>query len=643
MNRLSRLLAVAVAAATLSGLSLAAVAQTTDVEVGYRFTNTSGNENVERSQGNEREGFLVRGLYLDLSDKTGGFADRFKITAFDVGASPAGMVRLEAGRAGIYAFKASYARRELFSALPGFANALQTTVVPGLHTMDRVRTGIDADLTLLPGGKIQPFVGYSYNRLNGPGETTYTLGQDEFRLAQNLTDTVHEIRGGVNLAFGILSAELMQGYRFQKTDETLSLVPGAGAGNSTGTAFPGTSPNLTAFARTSRTDVDTPITNLTVRARTDRFRFLASFVRARAKSDSAERENATGDLVFLDAFRTARGYQDTIAARATGFAVTGVVRAELTLLPEHLDLSGTFTRRVRRTEDAQVTIEEILIDSLSFSGGTRADLISRLEAGSSIDRATNRYEAQLDGRFGPVSARAAYQLDDEALTFATPLAAAAPGQAGTYDRTVRGGLFSAMFSHSGITVGGEAEIKTADEAVLRTDFRDKRRYRGRAGYRHSLFSVSFTAQETRLENDRQGIGWNMKTQSFSGRLEVTPVKVLSLYGGAALYDGVSDIFIRRPVDFGIETSHNDEEGKSYDGGLAVAVDRFRFDGSFSTYKNEGNFPLKLDRIRVRAEVDLFQGWGIAGEVSRDKYREENLTGADYTSNRYGVFLRYSPK
>jgi hypothetical protein len=143
------------------------------------LNNTSGNENVERSQGNEREGFLVRGLYLDLSDKTGGFADRFKITAFDVGASPAATVRLEAGRSGVYAFKASYSRRELFSALPGFANALQTTVVPGLHTMDRVRTGIDADLTLLPGGKIQPFVGYSYNRLNGPGQTTYTLGQDE--------------------------------------------------------------------------------------------------------------------------------------------------------------------------------------------------------------------------------------------------------------------------------------------------------------------------------------------------------------------------------------------------------------------------------------------------------------------------------
>jgi hypothetical protein len=57
-----------------------------------------------------------------------------------------------------------------------------------------------------------------------------------------------------------------------------------------------------------------------------------------------------------------------------------------------------------------------------------------------------------------------------------------------------------MFSQSGITVGAEAEIKTADEAVSAPPATS-----ALAGARATvtLFSVSFTAQETKLENDQR--------------------------------------------------------------------------------------------------------------------------------------------
>jgi len=162
-----------------------------DVEVGYRFTHISGNEDMYRTQIDEREGFLLRSLSLDTAALGGPNAlfDHVHLVATDIGVGPSGGFRLDAGHSGLWRLRATYSRRDYFSALPGFANPLlDSGIIPGQHTLDRVRNMFDADIEILPGGMITPIVGYSRNSYQGPGSTTYHVGQDEFRLSQNLAD-----------------------------------------------------------------------------------------------------------------------------------------------------------------------------------------------------------------------------------------------------------------------------------------------------------------------------------------------------------------------------------------------------------------------------------------------------------------------
>ena len=202
-----------------------------DIEVGYRFLDFTGNRDMYRSQINEREGFLLRSFNLSTTDFGGrtGLVDNFRLDMSDVGIGPASAIRLEAGRADTYRLRLSYGRREQYSALPTFANPLLASgVIPGQHTIDRVRTLFNADLELLPGRMITPIVGYERNEYDGPGQTTYTVGADEFRLRSDLANTSQEVRVGVGFHTSAISGQIVQGWRKLQENETLTLAAGAG-------------------------------------------------------------------------------------------------------------------------------------------------------------------------------------------------------------------------------------------------------------------------------------------------------------------------------------------------------------------------------------------------------------------------------
>ena len=102
---------------------------------------------------------------------------------------------------------------------PEFANPLFPAVIPGQHTINRVRNLFDAEIELFPGRWITPIVGYTRNTYTGPGRTTYTIGQDEFRLASDLDDIDQEVRAGVAFDVGAVTGRIVQGWRqFRETD-----------------------------------------------------------------------------------------------------------------------------------------------------------------------------------------------------------------------------------------------------------------------------------------------------------------------------------------------------------------------------------------------------------------------------------------
>src|SRR5262245_14030407 len=169
-----RVSCTALAAMVVGAGVLGAQAIPLDLEVGYRFVHVSGNENMYRTQINDRQGLLLRSFDYTSSEPIGGFLDYFHVDASDLGAGPAGQLRLRAGAVDLYKLTFNWSVTDLYSALPAFANPfLAEGIVPGQQTYNRTRNIYDATLELFPGKIITPILEFTRNTYSGPGTTTY--------------------------------------------------------------------------------------------------------------------------------------------------------------------------------------------------------------------------------------------------------------------------------------------------------------------------------------------------------------------------------------------------------------------------------------------------------------------------------------
>src|ERR1700736_2118594 len=118
-----------------------------DLEIGFRILHVSGNEDMYRTQINERSGLLLRSFTLlttDLGDGSAKLFDRLRVDASDLGVGPAGSLRVEADKSDLYRFRLGYRHSSAFSALPAFANPLLGQgIIAGQHTYDRTRNALD--------------------------------------------------------------------------------------------------------------------------------------------------------------------------------------------------------------------------------------------------------------------------------------------------------------------------------------------------------------------------------------------------------------------------------------------------------------------------------------------------------------------
>jgi len=146
-----------------------------DLEVGYRWVDVSGNERMYRTQINDRPGLLLRSLDYTSSESFGGFLDYFHVDASDIGAGPAGRLRLQAGAVDLYKLTFTWRQTDLYSALPAFPNPfLAEGIIPGQQTYNRQRNIYDATLELLPGKIISPILQFTRNTYSGPGRRRTT-------------------------------------------------------------------------------------------------------------------------------------------------------------------------------------------------------------------------------------------------------------------------------------------------------------------------------------------------------------------------------------------------------------------------------------------------------------------------------------
>lgn len=213
-------------------------------ETGYRFADIDGNRGKYRSDVNFRNGIRLLGSGLTIYSKEGkgGWLDELTLHTQGLGNDPYQSVNFRLAKNKLYRYDLSWRENAYFN--PGF-----TFLTPDprfLHQLDTTRRMQDHQLTLLPQGAFQFFVGYSRNTQNGLGLSTIQLFDsrgNDFDYFSDIRRRQSELRFGGEVKLADLKFFWQRGYEwFQDDPREFRTTPSDGflAGNAT---------RLTSFSR----------------------------------------------------------------------------------------------------------------------------------------------------------------------------------------------------------------------------------------------------------------------------------------------------------------------------------------------------------------------------------------------------------
>jgi hypothetical protein len=640
-------LVIAAACCILAASGMPASAQSTsfDIEFGYQEVDVDGNEDMFRTQINQDDGFVLRNLSITSVDPSSeaGFADHLRIDAAGFGGEPAGRLRLDLGLGSAYRLSVFYQQLNAFSALPGYANPLiDDGIIPGQHTWDRDREIIDLRLELLPGGKITPILGYRWNRYEGPGTTTYSVGNDEFLLNSDLEETEQEFYLGVAFATRLVQGTVLQGWRDFSGTYREGLVPGAGVGNNPGETI-GRPIELDGFDRTSRSDADTPVTTVHLTGRiTERARLVGSYARADYEGETRLDELLSGSLASYQLSRFFAGLDQSVSSRTENPYWRGELRFEWDI-SDRVGLKAGYEARDRQL-DGWAMISSLYTDTTNFGGFDPEDVETLVEAQTGYEREEGIATVRLDLRdLGVFSAWAEYAVNDQDLDVSADVAQIVlpGGQEGEFNREISSFNIGAAIRVGGFRVLVDAIGQDADEIVMRTDFNDRLRLRGRVDWSlKQIFRVLLTAESIDSDNDASGVGYQSDTTRYAVDLTLTPADNFMLRGSYDTYETDTEIPIRIPQSFEVVPSIYAEDGELIEGALMWRIWVLTLDAAYSSFDNSGSFPFQLDRASARLSVDLTKSLAVAGELENWDYSEASFPIADYDADRWGVFVRW---
>jgi hypothetical protein len=612
-------------------IAATAGAQTTvpvDVEIGYRwFQEFTGSRSMYRTQIDEQSGLLLRALTYATPD--------LRIDASNLGSGPAGSVRVDYRNANRFRLRVAYRTADVFSAEPSIAQ----------HTFDRSRDMLDVDLELRPDSKIVPFIGYSINRYRGPGTTTETLGQDEFLLLSNAHDIDRELRGGVSFAGGPVYGVVTQGWRRFNDRETITLAPGANAGNNSNLVL-GRDISASGITRFDSFGGSTPFTNAYVTWQAaKRLRLIGNYVRLSADGDGDEHELASGSFASFQISRFFNGLDETSTSRAKNTTSRGGLRGEVALAPG-VDLFAGYQSESRDLSGSTL-INTLYQQTITFGGADPRDVATVLDANSSMKRDENVGSLGVSVRnLGPFAVRAEVRTDDVTADVNPDLSEiVVPGsQGGRFKRSIDTFDTSGTFTRGKLTLGAAWRHDDADNPIFRTDFLTRDRYRARAQWTSVKDYVrgAITAEQTDQDNDHPDTAFTARLRQLTADVEIAPVEKFNLRGSYSRYVANSDILFRHPENFSIDTSTHEERGRALEAGFALFFTPTTFEASTTRYDNKGTSPFKIDRYRARLTYDLKAHAGVAAEFQKDEYRDALFPVASFNANRYGIFLRWRP-
>ncbi len=204
------------------------------IDFGYTWrSDVAGNFDAYRSFVNLGSGPKLIGTEFTLTDPQHHLFDQIHVRAYDWGDNPYSTLHIDARKAKLYDLNVDYRDIAYFDALPSYADPLLANgVALNEQSFDMRRRFASAQLTLLPGNWISPYLAFDRDSGSGTGVSTFVSNADEFPVPAIFHDRTNNYRGGVRLEFRRFHVTLEQGGTTFEDDQTLYQSGGVNYGNS---------------------------------------------------------------------------------------------------------------------------------------------------------------------------------------------------------------------------------------------------------------------------------------------------------------------------------------------------------------------------------------------------------------------------
>src|SRR5580704_10278355 len=209
------------------------------IDFGYTWrSDVAGNFDAYRSFVNLGSGPKLIGTEFTLTDPKHRLFDQIHVRAYDWGDDPYSTLHIDARKAKLYDLNVDYRDIAYFDALPSYADPLLANgIALNEQSFDMRRRFGSAELTLLPGHWISPYLAFDRDSGSGTGVSTFVTNADEFPVPAIFHDRTNNYRGGVRLEFRRFHVTLEQGGTTFEDDETLFQSGGVNYGNSPAPIF----------------------------------------------------------------------------------------------------------------------------------------------------------------------------------------------------------------------------------------------------------------------------------------------------------------------------------------------------------------------------------------------------------------------
>lgn len=507
------------------------------VDFGYRWRGEiRRSEQTYRSLVDLQEGPRLFDLDLTFQDPSKRLFDRADLSATGWGGEPHSLLRADARKSGVYRLSVDYRNILYYNFLPSFAvTDLGRGPFANERAFDTRRRNLNADLELMPGRRIIPYLGYSRDSGSGSGVTPFVLdATNEYPVRNLLRDKTDLYRGGVRLELNRFHVTLEQGGSKFKDDQFVSTAD-RNFGDRT-TPLLGQTLVLDNLAQAYGVRGDSIYSKAVVTAAPAAWVDLfGHFVYSRPSSDVNYSSNSQGLFAQLGTARFFNGQFDTLFAQAKQPHTSGNAGFELRPVKRVRVVESILTDRFHNASSA------VLAEQLFF--GTGANRTIESSGLNSLDRMVYNFNRQqfdvIVDLSSKLTLRGGHRFEwGDAQVRSRSLDTRA-SEAGELRRQV--GLAGASFRPlQNLTLSLDYEQAAGDRSYFRTSLFDSRKIRARARYQlmpSLLLAANFTVLNN--ENPTPGVQYKFGSRSSSLSLQWMPqggkrVSLLGEYSRATL-------------------------------------------------------------------------------------------------------------